>query len=200
MLYYYFVFKVASSVHLYHLAKISELLDTVFFVLRKKSSQITILHLYHHSMMGIYTWIVTKFVPGGQVTITMALNSFVHIIMYAYYMAAAFGPSVQKYLWWKKYITSLQLVRKRTWIMTFAWLLMLWNQFTKISFTNSIIFFSFNSCYLSSIQVKSFSTIADIPEQCWSWWFLIVYCFTLCFRISMTKLTTRIKNRWKMTT
>lgn len=140
MLYYYFVFKVASSVHLYHLAKISELLDTVFFVLRKKSSQITILHLYHHSMMGIYTWIITKFVPGGQVTITMALNSFVHIIMYAYYMAAAFGPSVQKYLWWKKYITSLQLVRKRTWIMTFAWLLMLWNQLTKISFTNSIIF------------------------------------------------------------
>ena len=26
-------------------------------------------------------------------------------------MCAAFGPGVQKYLWWKKYITSLQLVQ-----------------------------------------------------------------------------------------
>ena len=31
--------------------------------------------------------------------------------MYFYYMCAAFGPGMQKYLWWKKYITSLQLVQ-----------------------------------------------------------------------------------------
>ena len=31
--------------------------------------------------------------------------------MYFYYMCAAFGPGVQKYLWWKKYITTLQLVQ-----------------------------------------------------------------------------------------
>lgn len=29
--------------------------------------------------------------------------------MYSYYALAALGPSVQKYLWWKKYITQLQL-------------------------------------------------------------------------------------------
>lgn len=39
------------------------------------------------------------------------MNSFVHVIMYAYYGLAAFGPSVQKYLWWKKHITCIQLVR-----------------------------------------------------------------------------------------
>jgi hypothetical protein len=38
------------------------------------------------------------------------INSFVHIIMYSYYLLAALGPEVQKYLWWKKYITTLQMV------------------------------------------------------------------------------------------
>ena len=47
---------------------------------------------------------------GGHVTFFGLINSFVHIIMYTYYMLAALGPSVQKYLWWKKHVTTLQLV------------------------------------------------------------------------------------------
>ena len=31
--------------------------------------------------------------------------------MYFYYMCAAFGPGMQKYLWWKKYITTIQLIQ-----------------------------------------------------------------------------------------
>ena len=38
------------------------------------------------------------------------LNSSVHVVMYLYYFLSAFGPKMQKYLWWKKYITKLQLV------------------------------------------------------------------------------------------
>lgn len=38
------------------------------------------------------------------------LNTFVHIVMYSYYGLAALGPHMQKYLWWKRYLTSLQLV------------------------------------------------------------------------------------------
>lgn len=30
--------------------------------------------------------------------------------MYTYYMLAAIGPHLHKYLWWKKYITDLQMV------------------------------------------------------------------------------------------
>jgi len=32
--------------------------------------------------------------------------------MYSYYMLAAIGPQMQKYLWWKKYLTVLQMVQK----------------------------------------------------------------------------------------
>ena len=39
------------------------------------------------------------------------LNCFVHTIMYTYYMLSAFGERVRKYLWWKKYVTVLQMVR-----------------------------------------------------------------------------------------
>ena len=42
------------------------------------------------------------------------LNSFIHVIMYSYYGFAAMGPVVQKYLWWKKYLTQLQLVLETT--------------------------------------------------------------------------------------
>lgn len=39
------------------------------------------------------------------------VNSFIHTLMYVYYGLAAVGPSMQKYLWWKRYMTKLQLVR-----------------------------------------------------------------------------------------
>lgn len=39
------------------------------------------------------------------------LNTFVHIVMYSYYFLAALGPKIQPYLWWKKYLTALQMVQ-----------------------------------------------------------------------------------------
>lgn len=96
--------------YVFYLAKISELLDTVFFVLRKKYTQVTFLHLYHHAVMPMVSWGVVKYFPGGHAVFIGLVNSFVHIIMYTYYMLSALGPHLQKYLWWKKYITNLQMV------------------------------------------------------------------------------------------
>lgn len=101
----------ARGVYLYFLAKISELLDTVFFVLRKKERQISFLHLYHHTVMPMISWGATKYYPGGHGTFIGTINSFVHIIMYAYYLLSALGPQVQKYLWWKKHITNMQMIQ-----------------------------------------------------------------------------------------
>lgn len=36
------------------------------------------------------------------------MNSFVHIIMYYYYAMTAVGYRI----WWKRYITAIQLVRR----------------------------------------------------------------------------------------
>ncbi|XP_061728852.1 elongation of very long chain fatty acids protein 7-like isoform X1 [Cydia pomonella] len=103
--------RAARCVYIYFLAKITELLDTVFFVLRKKDRQITFLHLYHHAAMPMISWGATKYYPGGHGTFIGLVNSFVHIFMYAYYMVAALGPEYQRKLnWWKRQITTLQMV------------------------------------------------------------------------------------------
>lgn len=47
---------------------------------------------------------------GGHGTMLGLLNSFVHVVMYAYYCLSAFGPHMQKYLWWKRYLTRMQMV------------------------------------------------------------------------------------------
>lgn len=46
---------------------------------------------------------------GGHGTLLGLINSFIHVIMYVYYMLSAI-PSMQKYLWWKRYLTIMQIV------------------------------------------------------------------------------------------
>nr|CAD7450317.1 unnamed protein product [Timema bartmani] len=83
----------------------------VFFVLRKKQNQVSFLHVYHHTVTALFSWGYLKFLPGEQGVIIGFLNSVVHVVMYSYYMMAAMGPSYHKYLWWKKYITWIQLTQ-----------------------------------------------------------------------------------------
>lgn len=90
-------------------SKVIELCDTMFFILRKKNNQLTFLHVYHHATMIFNCWIGIKFVAGGQNFFIGLVNSLVHVFMYLYYGLAALGPGMTKYLWWKHYITFLQL-------------------------------------------------------------------------------------------
>ncbi|KAG7204291.1 hypothetical protein KM043_002112 [Ampulex compressa] len=94
------------------IVKISELGDTVIFILRKKRDQTSFLHIYHHATSVPLTWIVTKFVPGGMWTFVLMINSLVHVVMYFYYLLTCLGPWMQNKLApWKAYITTLQMVQ-----------------------------------------------------------------------------------------
>jgi hypothetical protein len=86
-----------------------EFFDTFFFVLRKKNSQISFLHVFHHAIVPTLMYIGLKFYPLPFNSLLPMTNMFVHIIMYAYYGLATFGPEVQRYLWWKKYLTTMQI-------------------------------------------------------------------------------------------
>lgn len=102
--------RVAAVMWWYFFSKAIELLDTVLMVLRKKNNQITFLHVFHHaSMLNIWWW-VGMFIPSGLSFFGSWLNSFVHVFMYAYYGLSAI-PAMRPYLWWKKYITKLQLIQ-----------------------------------------------------------------------------------------
>ncbi|KAK9500529.1 hypothetical protein O3M35_001780 [Rhynocoris fuscipes] len=103
--------RVVATCYWYYISKFTEFFDTIFFVMRKKYNQVNKLHVIHHGIMPFSTWFGVKFTPGGHSTFFGLLNTFVHIWMYAYYMLAAFGPQVQKYLWWKKYLTVMQMIQ-----------------------------------------------------------------------------------------
>lgn len=103
--------RIANVVWWYYISKCMEFMDTFFFILRKKENQLSFLHIYHHSTMFCVWWAGTRFVPGGSVLSAVMVNCFVHVLMYSYYALAALGPHIQKYLWWKKYLTMIQLVQ-----------------------------------------------------------------------------------------
>jgi len=95
----------------YYISKFVDFFDSFFFVLRKKSSHLSLLHLVHHGGLPIAVWFGPRFVGGGHTTFCGFLNSGIHVIMYLYYFLAALGPQVQPYLWWKKYLTKLQMLQ-----------------------------------------------------------------------------------------
>ena len=51
--------------HFFFLLKIIDLLDTIFFILRKKNNQVTFLHTYHHAGMATAGYIYCKLYSGG---------------------------------------------------------------------------------------------------------------------------------------
>ncbi|GFW72075.1 elongation of very long chain fatty acids protein 4 [Trichonephila clavipes] len=93
-----------------YLVKHLELLDTIFFVLRKKHNQISFLHVFHHSaVIFVLWWILYSRIIGMYMIFIAVVNNSIHVIMYMYYGLSAMGPYMQKYLWWKKYLTRIQI-------------------------------------------------------------------------------------------
>ncbi|EDV42161.1 uncharacterized protein Dana_GF17148 [Drosophila ananassae] len=94
----------------YFLNKILDLLETIFFVLRKKYRQISFLHVFHHVYMIYFSYLYLWYYGyGGHGFFMCFFNVIVHIVMYTYYYQAA--KDAKANLWWKKYITVVQLVQ-----------------------------------------------------------------------------------------
>jgi hypothetical protein len=102
--------RIANALYVYFVSKAVEFMDTIFMILRKKFSQITFLHVFHHSTMLLIWWICTMWLPGGQSYFGATFNCFIHVWMYLYYALACL-PSMKDKLWWKKYITKMQLIQ-----------------------------------------------------------------------------------------
>lgn len=89
----------------HYLNKYAELADTAFMILRKKNSQISFLHMYHHILM-IWSWFLNFYIdPCTDGFFGAAVNSFIHVLMYSYYLCASLGWSCP----WKRHLTKAQL-------------------------------------------------------------------------------------------
>lgn len=100
--------RMAMLVWYYHVFKLFDLWDTVFFVLRKKENHVSFLHVYHHAGMVIGSWVGVKYFPGGHVTLLGVVNAFVHTVMYSYYLISTIVTVPHG---WKKHITQLQILQ-----------------------------------------------------------------------------------------
>ena len=56
-------------------------------------------------------WIGARYVAGGSSFLGAMFNCAVHVLMYSYYALAAIGGRIKKYLWWKRYLTVLQMMQ-----------------------------------------------------------------------------------------
>ncbi|KAH7954451.1 hypothetical protein HPB49_018751 [Dermacentor silvarum] len=98
----------------YYVLRLVEFLDTVFFVMRKKYAQVTALHVFHHVVVAWNMWMNVTFGGQGQTMFVTVVNSSVHVVMYTYYFLSALGPAFQRYIWWKRYLTQMQLTQFMT--------------------------------------------------------------------------------------
>ncbi|GLH03288.1 Elongation of very long chain fatty acids protein, partial [Gryllus bimaculatus] len=73
---------------------------------------LVVLHIEINRIHGYRTYPTNMSdLKGGHGTFSNLINNIVHVIMYFYYMMAAMGPEYHKYLWWKRHLTTLQLVQ-----------------------------------------------------------------------------------------
>lgn len=91
--------------YIFCLSKVYEFLDTVILVLKKRDP--IFLHVWHHctTLLLCYVSLVTD--VSIQI-VSIATNCMVHIPMYFYYFISSLGV---KDIWWKKYITTIQIIQ-----------------------------------------------------------------------------------------
>eukprot|EP00475_Leptophrys_vorax_P004202 TRINITY_DN12510_c0_g1_i1.p1 TRINITY_DN12510_c0_g1~~TRINITY_DN12510_c0_g1_i1.p1 ORF type:complete len:279 (+),score=44.47 TRINITY_DN12510_c0_g1_i1:28-864(+) len=106
--------ELAYWVHHFGISKIYEFLDTFIMIYRGNLRQVSFLHVYHHVMTSWLCWYASRVGPGGDAWHAVALNSFVHIVMYTYYFMSTIiveDSLRRKYLGWGKYLTQLQMTQ-----------------------------------------------------------------------------------------
>lgn len=121
--------RMALGCYFFFMSKFTDFIDTFFFILRKKNSHISALHVIHHATTPIsgeccrwfvyqrkidtifvIGWIGSMFGPVGHGTMIVLLNSFIHIVMYLYYAITAMGwTRISKMM--KKSLTTIQIIQ-----------------------------------------------------------------------------------------
>jgi len=102
---------VARAFWLYRVLKYVELIDTALIILRGKWRQLSFLHVYHHASILVLAEIGYHFSPWMSVVPFVAMNSFVHVLMYGYWAFRSYLGSDSMPIVVKKVITIVQIVQ-----------------------------------------------------------------------------------------
>jgi len=105
--------KAGYWIKIYYLSKYYECVDTFILCLKKKAT--IPLHLFHHGVMMVGPWMWCRFgwVEGSLWCVFV--NSWIHVLMYLYYLLASLGYKV----WWRRYLTQAQIIQ---FVTGFIWI------------------------------------------------------------------------------
>ena len=106
---------IGNLLWLFYVSKVWDFWDTIFIVLGKKWRQLSFLHVYHHTTIFLFYWLLSNVLYDGDIYLTILLNGFIHTVMYTYYFICMHtkdyktGKSLP--IWWKSSLTSFQLIQ-----------------------------------------------------------------------------------------
>jgi hypothetical protein len=93
------------------LMRMSEFVETFFFILRKRNDQVSFLHVYHHIAVAATAWIFLKHNVGVMGLYVGMYNNVVHIVMYSYYLMSSFRAFAATCRKLKPYLTLVQIAQ-----------------------------------------------------------------------------------------
>lgn len=97
--------KIIFWIYVYYLSKYVELFDTMLIVLKRSS--LRTIHTYHHVATMALAY-MALYLKGTGPWLVILLNTFVHIIMYFYYLLVCLDV---RDVWWKNHLTDIQLTQ-----------------------------------------------------------------------------------------
>eukprot|EP00184_Porphyridium_aerugineum_P005602 CAMPEP_0184697624 /NCGR_PEP_ID=MMETSP0313-20130426/4527_1 /TAXON_ID=2792 /ORGANISM="Porphyridium aerugineum, Strain SAG 1380-2" /LENGTH=275 /DNA_ID=CAMNT_0027156441 /DNA_START=115 /DNA_END=942 /DNA_ORIENTATION=+ len=97
----------AWMVWIFTYSKVLEFFDSISMAFEGRWRQLSFLHIYHHVSILAYWYAILWMAPGSDGYFSLALNSYIHVLMYGYYFLASFGYSPP----WKYYITYMQILQ-----------------------------------------------------------------------------------------
>ena len=89
--------------------KYYDFIDTLIIVAKGNSYQLTYLHIFHHSSVSTLMYYNYKLIPYiGDIWFLIFYNSFIHVLLYSYYLANLFDNKNRIY---NKLLTQQQIVQ-----------------------------------------------------------------------------------------
>jgi len=92
---------------LFYFSKTIEFIDTGIMIMKKNFHQVTFLHMYHHATIFSVWWVTVYYVAGADAYFSAAQNSFVHVLMYSYYLLSSLNVKIPGR--YKNFLTIFQM-------------------------------------------------------------------------------------------
>eukprot|EP00835_Amoeboradix_gromovi_P002673 NODE_156_length_16689_cov_0.273960.p6 type:complete len:295 gc:universal NODE_156_length_16689_cov_0.273960:4323-5207(+) len=99
----------AKALSIFYLSKFPELLDTVIMAIKGNTRQISFLHIYHHTSIIFFWYCIIYATPYSECYFAAFQNSFIHTLMYSYYLLTSMRAGLFLTRRLKKYMTQLQM-------------------------------------------------------------------------------------------